>query len=142
MLLLFFGLALHLFIMVSGKLPVVFPADDPNPDHSRHMVFTVFLLLLFIGFNHWLANFFALILGIGVGFKGGGIFVFRNANPSLWLRFVSLWCCVYVVIGFFIGALRSYGLSYYVSGLVALPISALFSYFGQKYFVFGRGEGG
>ena len=104
--------------------------------------YSVFLLLLFIGFNHWLANFFALILGIGVGFKGGGIFVFRNANPSLWLRFVSLWCCVYVVIGFFIGALRSYGLSYYVSGLVALPISALFSYFGQKYFVFGRGEGG
>jgi putative flippase GtrA len=98
--------------------------------------YLVYALLLFVGLNYALANLGALILGILFSFRTQGRFVFNNTNSKLLGRFVIAWAVVYALTIVIIGRLISFGLDAYTAGAFALPITALASFFVQKYFVF------
>lgn len=100
--------------------------------------YCIYAAMLFIGMGYALANLVALALGILVSFKTQGRWVFHNTNNLLIGRFVVLWAGIYVATIAIIGQFIALGLDAYIAGALAVPFSTLLSYFGQKYFVFGK----
>ncbi|MCD2167611.1 GtrA family protein [Comamonas koreensis] len=100
--------------------------------------FGIYFLCLYFGMNHWGANFFALLFGVVIGFRGNGVLVFRNYKTSLWLRFLLSWVVIYVLVSCIIGFIIDEGVDGALAGVCALPFSAIFSFLMQKYFVFRR----
>lgn len=100
--------------------------------------YSIFFLVISLGANHWIANFFALFIGIIFSFKTGGAIVFRNPDPGLWKRFFFVWIFIYIAISILIGIFIEFGINASISGIIALPFSAFLSYFLQKFFVFDR----
>lgn len=98
--------------------------------------FLMYASVLSIGFNHWIANLCALLLGIAVGFWGSGFLVFKNFKFKFVFKFVFVWLFIYLIIGFLISHFQNLGLNAYAAGFVALPFSAIMSYVLQKYIVF------
>jgi len=89
-----------------------------------------------LGLNFVLANLGAVTLGILFSFRTQGRFVFHNTDRKLLGRFFIAWVSVYFVTISIIGILGIYDIDPYTAGALALPISALASFFMQKYFVF------
>jgi len=98
--------------------------------------YLIYAILLFVGLNFMLANLGAVILGILFSFRTQGRFVFYNTDRSLLGRFFVAWIMVYLVTISIIGLLGLYKIDPYTAGALALPVSAITSYFIQKYFVF------
>ncbi len=98
--------------------------------------YLIYAVLLFAGLNFMLANLGAVILGILFSFRTQGRFVFYNTERSLLGRFFVAWIIVYCVTISIIGFLGLYKIDPYTAGALALPASAITSYFIQKYFVF------
>ena len=98
--------------------------------------YLIYAGLLYLGLNFALANLGAVILGILFSFRTQGRFVFNNTDRKLLGRFFVAWIVVYLVITSIIGTLGLYDIDPYIAGAIALPASAIASFFMQKYFVF------
>jgi putative flippase GtrA len=98
--------------------------------------YSIYAIFIFFGFSYLIANFFALALGIVLGFILSGKVVFRLYNKRVLVKYLLGWAFIYSTISPIIGILCKTGFNPYASGLIALPFSALASYLVQKYFVF------
>lgn len=98
----------------------------------------IYVIMLFVGLSYALANLVALIFGILFSFKTQSRLVFQSNNDLLLGRFVFLWAVIYLATITLIGQLIALGLDSYTAGALAVPFSTLLSYFGQKFFVFGK----
>jgi len=89
-----------------------------------------------------LANFLAAIFGISISFLGSRYFVYKkhvNAASSQVVRFLLLYGFIAIVSGFVLYVWSDlYGLSYHLGFIVATVIQMMFSYFGNKVFVFKK----
>lgn len=100
--------------------------------------YLIYAALLYAGLNFALANLGAVIMGILFSFQTQGRLVFHNSEQNLFARFFVSWIVIYAITISLIGCLVLYGIDPYTGGLLALPISAVCSYFIQKYFVFKK----
>ena len=98
--------------------------------------YLIYAILLFLGLNFALANLGAVMLGILFSFRTQGAFVFNNTDGSLLGRFILAWTVVYLVTISIIWGFVEYGFDPYTSGALALPFSAVASFFVQKFYVF------
>jgi len=98
--------------------------------------YLIYALFLFIGLNFALANLGALMFGILFSFRTQGAFVFNNTDSKLLGRFFVVWVAVYLITIAIIGCLVLYGIDPYIGGALALPASAIASFFLQKNLVF------
>lgn len=98
--------------------------------------YSIYAIFIFFGFSYLIANFFALALGIVLGFILSEKVVFRLYNKRVLIKYLLGWSFIYSIISPLIGILCKTGLNPYASGFIALPFSALASYLVQKYFVF------
>jgi putative flippase GtrA len=96
----------------------------------------VYVALLSLGVSYIYANLVALVAGILFSFRTQGRFVFYNREKSLFGRFVFCWALVYVGNILFIRLMMQFGFDPYVGGAMAIPLIAIVSYLGQRYFVF------
>jgi putative flippase GtrA len=98
--------------------------------------YLIYVLLLFVGLNFALANLGAVLIGILFSFRTQGAFVFGNTNRRLLGRFILSWLTIYLFTISIIATLDYFGIDNYTGGALALPASALASFFMQKFFVF------
>lgn len=98
--------------------------------------YSIYSVFIYFGFSYLIANFFALALGIALGFTLSGTVVFRLYNKKILIKYLLAWIFIYSTISPLIGVLCKIGFNPYASGLIALPFSAIESYLAQKYFVF------
>ena len=101
--------------------------------------YVVYALLLMTGLPYPLANFGAMLFGIGLSFVTQGRIVFGDPDPRNIFRFVGSWVVIYLFQIGIITLLVRYGLGPFVAGLFVLPVSAVTSYFVQKRLVFRAG---
>jgi hypothetical protein len=80
----------------------------------------------------------AVLVGILVGFKAQGRFVFSNSDNTLLFRFAAGWAILYLVNTVLIGELVTLGLNPYSAGALALPLIAVLSFLMQSRLVFAR----
>ena len=104
--------------------------------------YSVYAILLLVGFNYALANLGAMLLGILFSFHTQGKFVFENTDIRRIGRFVFVWTLIYIMTITIIGFLIAYSIDPYTAGAIALPASVLASFFAQKYFVFRKNSRG
>ena len=96
--------------------------------------YCVYALMLYFGMNYAAASLIALVLGILFSFRTQGAFVFYNSDKSRFGRFVVAWGIIYVCNIAFIRAMLGLGISAYVAGALALPLTTFLSYVIQKHF--------
>jgi len=86
------------------------------------------------------ANFIAAIFGITASFLGSRYFVYRehtNSASSQIVRFLLLYGFIAVLAGLVLYVWSDvYGLSYHIGFVIATFVQMLFSYFGNKIWVF------
>lgn len=100
--------------------------------------YSIYAVLLFVGFDYQLANLLALSMGVFFSFKTQGHLVFENRNDRLLGRFVMIWALIYFCVITAIGQIMSMGFNAYAAGALVLPLSVTLSYLMQKYFVFRK----
>lgn len=97
----------------------------------------LYCLFVYLGVSYHLSVLFSTILGVLFNFKTIGLFVFKNKDNKLLLRFMASYVIVYivniVVIHLFLCITT---LGEYLAGIMATPIVAILSFFLQKKFVF------
>jgi putative flippase GtrA len=98
--------------------------------------YAVYAGSILVGFEPWLANLIALILGILFSFISIGKFVFGTINVPSFFRFVASWAVVYAVQTVCIYLLIHQGLGAILAGLVVLPFAAITSFVIQRFLVF------
>ena len=102
------------------------------------LCFLVYAGLLRAGLAIWLANFLALLFGIGVSFLTQGRVVFGNRDPRRFVRFAASWFIISGLQTAVIELLVRRGLGPTVAGLLVLPGAAVVSFLAQKWFVFHK----
>ena len=99
--------------------------------------YALYALGLRLGLGYPLASLAALIGGIVMGFAAHGRITFRSRLAGRFGRFVAVWAVIYAVYVALIWALTGTGLSAYLAGLVALPVTTALSFVLQSRHVFG-----
>lgn len=98
----------------------------------------VYCLFLFIDFHYTLAALLSTIFGICFNFFTTGRYVFGNQNVRTFPRFVALYGCLYFVGIFFLQIWESFVHSYYLAGLLNIPLMAAITFWLQKRLVFRK----
>lgn len=96
----------------------------------------LFAFFIWIGLHYTLATLLSTILSVLFNFKTYGILVFKNKNNKLIIRFVLVYCFLYLCNIGGIALLKWFGLSSYMAGLVLLVPVGLLGYFLNKKFVY------
>jgi putative flippase GtrA len=96
----------------------------------------VYAALIYIGQAYWIANLWALILGIAFSFTTHGTLVFRNATRATFVRFLAAWTLIYMFNTAVIAALMRASMNAYLAGAIATIPGTLASYFILKLVVF------
>jgi putative flippase GtrA len=98
-----------------GRLLRFFAAGGVNTAFS----YGLYVLFIYMGLRIALASLLALLLGIVFSFVTHGTFVFRNATPYAFAKFVLAWILLYLVNLGIIHILVDAGLSAYLAGALA-----------------------
>ncbi|MEW5756395.1 MAG: GtrA family protein [Pseudomonadota bacterium] len=98
--------------------------------------YCVFSLLLFLGFGAFAALLIASVCGILFNFQTIGRLVFRRLDARMLLRFFAVYIVVFVVNWAALKALMDLGASGYLAQAVLVPLVAVMSFLGHKFFVF------
>ncbi len=98
--------------------------------------YSVYALLLWLGFAFFVANLIALLCGIVFSFQTQGRFVFDNTSRRLFPKYVLLWILIYFSNIALIKLFLLFGFNAYVAGALAIPPIVLLSYVLQKYLIF------
>jgi putative flippase GtrA len=96
----------------------------------------IYCLCILAGFQYWSASLISTILGVLFNFKTIGALVFKNNSNRLIFRFVLCYSFVYGLNVSFIKAISLCDLNDYYAGIIAIPITAVCSYFLLKKFVY------
>ncbi len=98
--------------------------------------YSVFALLIFIGWHYSIALFFATVAGILFNFKTFGTFVFRKHDWRLIGKFVAVYGILYVVNVSFVFILLFFLGNVYVANALATIFIAGLGYFLNRRFVY------
>ena len=96
----------------------------------------IFAFFIWIGMHYTLALLVGTIIAVLFNFKTYGVLVFKNGNNKLIIRFVLVYCFLYLCNIGGIALLKWFGLSSYMAGLVLLVPVGLLGYFLNKKFVY------
>lgn len=99
--------------------------------------FSVFAVLLWAGVHFTLATFIGGMVGVFIGFRLHGSFVFKQSGDGRFMRFVSIFILMYLLNIGIQAAARSQ-LNAYISGALASGLTIPISYFFNRRFVFHR----
>lgn len=79
------------------------------------------------------------VLGVLFNFKTIGVLVFENPNNRLFFRFVLCYVLAYFInVGIIKLFTQFTSVNQYISGFIAIVVTALFSFFFQKLIVFRK----
>jgi len=99
--------------------------------------FSMYSLLLFMGFHYTLAVLYGTILGILFNFKTTGHLVFGNKSNRLIFSFIAVYAVVYALNILGLRVFEHFNINLYLAGFVLLLPMALVSFCLMKKFVFG-----
>lgn len=102
--------------------------------------FSLYSLFLALGMHYSLAVFFSSVLGIMFNFFSTGKLVFHNSDNRRIVRFVLMYCLIYVINLGLIKFFLTLGINEYFAFLFAIPILALLSFLFMRQFVFKNQE--
>jgi len=97
----------------------------------------LFAFFIWIGLHYTLATLLSTILGVLFNFKTYGVLVFKNKDNKRIIRFVLVYCFLYLCNIGGIALLKGFGMSSYLAGLVMIVPVGLLGYFLNKKFVYG-----
>jgi putative flippase GtrA len=99
--------------------------------------YCAFAILLRIGFHYILATLMASILGMFLGFKLHGHFVFNNSGKGRFLHFATIFLIMFTLsIG--IQTASRLVVNGYIAGAIAASVTIPTSFLLNRYFVFHR----
>ena len=98
----------------------------------------VYSLLIVFGLHYSISLFIATAIGVLFNFKTTGIFVFKNKDNWLIIRFIAVYAVVYCVNVLAISGLKKVGANEYTAGAIMLLPVAVLSYFLNSLFVFQK----
>ena len=98
--------------------------------------YTVFALLIFVGFHYTLSALLSTVAGVFFNFKTTGLFVFESRNNLLIFRFFMVYGIIYVLNIIILKIFNSYEINMYLAGAVPLFPLAILAYLLNKHFVF------
>jgi len=90
--------------------------------------YSVFTLLLFIGFHYSLSVLVATILGILFNFQTYGKLVFDRHSNNLIVKFVLVYVLIYLVNVLLMALMVFFEINLYTAGIVILPFTAYLGY--------------
>jgi putative flippase GtrA len=98
--------------------------------------YSVYAFFIIIGFHYALASLFSTILGVLFNFHTIRVYVFKNHNTQLLIRFIMVYGVVYLlnVTGLFI--LKAMSIGALIAGAILMLPLALGAYALHKYLVF------
>lgn len=100
--------------------------------------YSCYAILIFIGLHYSLAVMISTILGVMFNFKTLGVYVFKNNSNLLLFKFIMVYFIIYWVNIGLIKIFYNKGFDLYFSGILALLICPILSYFLNKFVVFKR----
>lgn len=99
----------------------------------------VYCLIVWIGLSYIWATLISQVLGVLFNFMTTGTLVFENSDKSLIFKFILSYMLTYFFnIGFNKALQVAFGVNEYISGIGAIIISALISFFILKAFVYNN----
>ena len=98
--------------------------------------YTVYAILISVGFSYVISALFATIIGMLFNFKTIGRYVFGVASYGLMNRFFAVYLIVLLVNISIIKIIKMYDYNDYVAGLAAVVPCATISFIFNKFFVF------
>ena len=93
--------------------------------------------LVFLGWHYAAANLVAMIIGVIVGFRTTGRFVFHSRDNRKFGKYVVAWTALYMAATGITGVMFWVTGSAYAAGALAIPPAAVLSYLIQSTYVFG-----
>jgi len=100
----------------------------------------IFVGCIRIGLHYSRAVAVSTVLGTLFNFKSTGALVFRSSDNSRIVRFILVYCAVYIVNVMALAVLVRLGINPYLSGLVLVVPLALLAYLLHSRFVFNCNE--
>ena len=100
--------------------------------------YCVYSLLIVFGLHYSISLFIATAIGVLFNFKTTGIFVFKNKDNWLIIRFIAVYAVVYCVNVLAISGLKKVGANEYTAGAIMLLPVAVLSYLLNSLFVFRK----
>lgn len=98
--------------------------------------YCVFSFLFFIGIGAFSALLIASVCGILFNFQTIGRLVFRRLDARMMFRFVGVYIVVFIFNWVALKGLMDLGVSGYLAQAVLVPLVAVMSFLGHKFFVF------
>lgn len=98
--------------------------------------YSIYVLLIYIGFGYAFATTISFIIGLVVNFKTQGRFVFNYKSNRPFLLYVVSWIGIYVINLGVLGWLVVKGIDSYLAGALLIPPIAILSFFILKFVVF------
>lgn len=92
-----------------------------------------FLCLYLLDWPYYVASAVSILVGIAVGFKAHGAFVF--ASQGSFLRYVACWASIYAVNTLMIALIRDYTGDYWAQ-IILLPFTTALSFYLMKKLVY------
>lgn len=96
----------------------------------------IYALALCVGVRFEMASLISIIFGILFSFFTQGAIVFKGISINLFIRYLVMWCGLYIFNIWLIKILTNISLDVYMAGAAAAVPVVLLAYFGMKYFVF------
>lgn len=95
-----------------------------------------YAIFIAVGLSYPVALLFSTILGILFNFKTIGKLVFNSSNNLLIVKFIAVYAILYFFNLSLIGILERISTDFYLTGLIAIIISAALGFILNKRFVF------
>ena len=100
------------------------------------VIYTVYCLIIYIGFNYSVASLGSLVLGIMLSFVTQGRYVFMSRLSGRFPKFLSVWAALYFVNIGIISVILSFGANAYQAGIVAAVPTIGLGFLLQWFYVF------
>ena len=100
--------------------------------------YAVYSLFIYLGLNYINAALFATIIGVFFNFKTIGNMVFKSNDNRLIIKFIFVYCVVFLVNILFIKIFKSIGFNDYTAGFLAIGPYAVVSFILNKKYVFRK----
>lgn len=96
----------------------------------------IYAVALLIGMRFEVASLISIIFGILFSFVTQGMVVFKGISINFFVRYLVMWCGLYIFNIWLIKSLTNISLNAYMAGAAATVPVVMLAYFGMKYFVF------
>lgn len=96
----------------------------------------IYAVALLIGMRFEVASLISIIFGILFSFVTQGMVVFKGISINFFIRYLVMWCGLYIFNIWLIKILTNISLDAYMAGAAATVPVVMLAYFGMKYFVF------